>query len=445
MSISVPGPPPEGLGNHEDLGVADELIAQIAARVDQRAGELTYMRRWLHARPELSRAENETTAALRERLEVEGLTPRVLTVGTGLVCDIGSAGPLVALRADIDALAMTDEKEVPYRSMTPGVCHACGHDVHMAVVLGAGLVLRDLIASGQVTGRIRLIFEPSEEAMPGGALDVISDGWLSGVSGVFGLHCDPKLDAGRVGARIGAITSASDFVGITLHGPGGHTARPALTVNLTDEAARLVRDLPIAVQAAVDRIGPVHVPGTGEVRFGEARLVFGTMHSGSASNVIPADAELTGSLRTPDPPVSDALATILPRTIAEVLATDLRPDGAGYRGSRGDGLSWELVHRRGVIPVVNDAAATRTLARAAARVGGPSAVADTPHSWGGDTFGWYLDHVPGCYARLGTHWPGREHRLDLHRPAFDVDEAAIPFGVRVLALTALSWMAHLSA
>jgi amidohydrolase len=314
----------------------------------------------------------------------------------------------------------------------------------MAVVLGAGLVLREVLASGRIEGRVRLIFEPSEEAMPGGALDVIADGWMRGVSGVFGLHCDPKLNAGRVGARIGAITSASDFVGITLHGPGGHTARPALTVNLTDEAARLVRDLPIAVQAAVDRLGPVHVPGTGEVRFGEARLVFGTMHSGSASNVIPADAELTGSLRTPDPQVSDALSTILPRAIAEVLATDLRPAASGYLGARGDGLHWELRHLRGVIPVVNDAEATRTLARAARRVGGAEAVADTTHSWGGDTFGWYLDHVPGCYARLGTHWPDREIHLDLHRPAFDVDEAAIPFGVRVLAMTALGWMAQIS-
>jgi amidohydrolase len=446
MSISVPGPPPEGLGDHDDLLAVDpELVAEVNTRVDQRAGELTYMRRWLHARPELSRVEHETTAALRERLEVERLTPAVLSVGTGLVCDIGDSGPLVALRADIDALAMTDEKDVPYRSIIPGVCHACGHDVHMAVVLGAGLVLRDLLAAGRANGRVRLIFEPSEEAMPGGALDVIADGWLDDVGGVFGLHCDPKLDAGRIGARIGAITSASDFVGITLHGPGGHTARPALTVNLTDEAARLVRDLPIAVQAAVDRLGPVHVPGTGEVRFGEARLVFGSMHSGSASNVIPAEAELTGSLRTPDPQVADALSMILPRAIAEVLATDLRPAQSGHLGARGDGLHWELVHRRGVIPVVNDADATRTIARATRRLGGPQAVADTPHSWGGDTFGWYLDHVPGCYARLGTHWPGRERHLDLHRPTFDVDESAIPFGVRVLALTALGWLARTSA
>ena len=127
MSISVPGPPPQGLGDHDDvLAVDPELVAQVDARVEQRTGELVYMRRWLHARPEVSRAEHETTAALRERLQAEGLSPRVLRSGTGLICDMGRRGPLVALRADIDALAMTDEKDVPYRSITPGAAMRAG-------------------------------------------------------------------------------------------------------------------------------------------------------------------------------------------------------------------------------------------------------------------------------------------------------------------------------
>jgi amidohydrolase len=442
MTVSVPGPPAEGLEPGGDAPIDPDLAAAVRALATTRAGELTYMRRWLHARPEPSRKEFETTAALRERLEVEGLSPRTLPSGTGLICDIGAGGPLVALRADIDALTMSDAKNVPYRSTNPGVCHACGHDVHMAVVLGAGLVLRDLIDAGRWTGRVRLIFEPSEEAMPGGALDVLAEGGLDGVCGVFGLHCDPKLDAGTIGARIGAITSASDYVRIVLHGPGGHTARPALTVNLTDEAARLVRELPVAIQVDVDELGPVSVPGSSAKRPGEARLVFGTVHSGSASNVIPAEAEITGTLRTPDPSVSDALPAILPRTIARVLGTDVRPDQTGHVGARDDGLHWSLVHQRGVVPVVNDAGATRTVAAAARLAGGPDAVRDTPHSWGGDTFGWYVAQVPGCYARLGTDWPNASRHLDLHRPQFDVDEAAIPFGVKVLALTAIGWAAH---
>ena len=133
-----------------------------------------YTRRWLHARPEVSRAEHETTAVLRERLQAEGLAPRLLSVGTGLICDIGTEGPLVALRADIDALAMSDTKEVPYRSMNEGACHACGHT---CTRLSSWEPVSAAVAteSGRVRGRLRLIFEPSEEAMPGGALDVIAD------------------------------------------------------------------------------------------------------------------------------------------------------------------------------------------------------------------------------------------------------------------------------
>ncbi|MCU0301794.1 MAG: amidohydrolase [Candidatus Nanopelagicales bacterium] len=446
MSISVPGAPVQDLGEGtEALALDPELLHVVTAMVEHRSGELVYMRRWLHARPEVSRAEHETTAALRERLMVEGLDPQVLRVGTGLVCDIGTAGPLVALRADIDALAMHDAKDVPYRSIHDGACHACGHDVHMAVVLGAGLILRDLIASGRVRGRIRLIFEPSEEDMPGGALDVIDEGWLEGVGGVFGVHCDPKLRAGRLGCRIGPITSASDRLAVRLTGPGGHTARPGLTVNLADEAARLVRELPGAVQDAVHGLGlgPSEAGGLPDAVRDEIRLVFGSIHTGSAANVIPAEAELTGSLRTPDPGVSDALPTIVPRAIAAVLATDMRPYGAGHHGARSDGLRWELDHQRGVTAVVNDAEATRMVARAARAAGGADAVADTPHSWGGDTFGWYLDHAPGCYARLGTHPPGPGEYLDLHRPTFDVDERSIPFGATSLVLASIGWLAHL--
>ncbi len=444
MSISVPGAPAQELGEGAAvLALPPEVVHLVDAMVEHRSGELAYMRRWLHARPEVSRAEHETTAALRERLMVEGLAPRVLTVGTGLLCDIGTEGPLVALRADIDALAMHDAKDVPYRSLNDGACHACGHDVHTAIVLGAGLVLRELIGSGHVRGRVRLVFEPSEEGLPGGAIDVIADGGLQGVSAIFGVHCDPKLDAGLVGCRIGPITSASDHLGITMTGPGGHTARPALTVNLADEAAKLVRELPGAVEALLQEqglTGPGAARGAGEAPVGEIRLVFGTIHTGSASNVIPSEAELTGSLRTSDPAVADVLHEVAPASIATVLGTDMTTDGTSSAGQRPDGLTWALVHRRGVPPVVNDAAATRMVARAARLAGGPDVVRDTPHSWGGDTFGWYLHHVPGCYARLGTNWPGNEALLDLHRPTFDVDEQAIGFGVRTLVLAAIGWM-----
>ena len=446
MTSTVAGLPAPGLGPEDgELDLDPDLVQTVHRLVEHRAGELVYMRRWLHARPEVSRAEHQTTAALRERLEVEGLAPKVLDVGTGLVCDLGYEGPLVALRADIDALAMQDVKEVPYRSMNHGACHACGHDVHTTAVLGAGLVLRELITAGRVAGRVRLIFEPSEEAMPGGALDVIAEGWLKDVTGIFGVHCDPKLDVGHLGCRMGALTSASDYLGISLQGPGGHTARPELTVNLVDVVAQLVRELPGAVQAGVDaHRSPFGRRGRAE-RLAELRLVFGTVHTGSAANVIPAEAMVEGSLRTPWPDVSETFATVVPRAIASVLRTDLRPDADGFVGERADGLRWHLRHRRGVTAVLNDPEATRLVARAARTVGGTDAVRDTPHSWGGDTFGWYLDHVPGCYARLGTRRAGSDELLDLHRPDFDIDESAILFATRILVLTALAWIERESA
>lgn len=433
MSEAVADQPVQALAPPTPLELPGSLIAAVDTMVAARSGELTTMRRWLHARPETSRNERETTTAIAERLMVEGLEPRQLTCGTGLICDIGEEGATVALRADIDALAMADAKSVPYRSLQPNVCHACGHDVHTAVVTGAGLVLRDLSARGLVPGRVRLVFEPSEEAFPGGALDVISDGGMTDVSCIFGVHCDPKVDAEKLGLRIGAITSASDAVDIDLFGPGGHTARPHLTVNLAEVTAQLVLELPNAVQAAVAHLGT-------------SRLVFGAIHTGSAPNVIPAKARISGSLRTPDQAVWDVCSFVVPRTISEVLGTDLRPTGeVGYEGSRHDGLEWRLHFRRGTPVVINDPAAANLMGRAARAVAGESAVVDSPHSWGADTFGWYLHSVPGCYARLGTHWPHRPERLDLHRPDFDVDERAIGFGVKVLVLSTLARLRGLAA
>ena len=183
--------------------------------------ELVAFRRRIHAHPEVSWAEVETTAAEVDRLAVAGLKPVGLPDSTGLVCDLrtgapspfgASAGdqPIVALRADLDALAMEDDKDVAYRSTRPGVAHACGHDVHTTVVLGAALALAEAAEHGE-TGRVRFIFEPAEEALPGGALEVIESGALRGVGSMLGVHCDPKIDVGQVALRPGAITSAADM------------------------------------------------------------------------------------------------------------------------------------------------------------------------------------------------------------------------------------------
>ncbi len=208
------------------MSVSDYTRAWLADHSD----ELVTWRRHIHAHPELGRQEFATTQFVASRLADAGLNPKVLPGGTGLTCDFGPEdGPRVALRADMDALPMAERTGAPYTSLVPGVAHACGHDGHTAILLGAGLALASV---PELPTGVRLIFQAAEELMPGGAIDAIAAGALSGVSRIFALHCDPRLAVGRVAVTPGPITSAADQVEITLASPGGHTSRPHLTGDL---------------------------------------------------------------------------------------------------------------------------------------------------------------------------------------------------------------------
>jgi amidohydrolase len=380
---------------------------------------LIALRRNLHAHPELSGQEQATTDLVQERLELAGLRPRRLAVGVGLVCDIDPAtssapdvrpgGGRLALRADLDALAMADEKDVAYRSQVPGVSHACGHDVHTTIVLGTALYFarhRELLP-----GPLRFIFQPAEERVPGGALDVIIDDGLGGVDAIVGLHCEPKLDVGSIGLKHGPISSAADMAVITLSGPGGHTARPELTVDLISLAAAIVRELPERVAARV-----AHLDGDDAL----VKLVFGAIHAGDAANVIPTQCVLKASIRTPSLPVWDQLPLVVEQELRALV------DAVG--------ATLHLDYTHGVPPVVNDVVVTDIVAAAAATVVGDASVAPVHQSWGGDDFAWFTREVPGTYVRLGVRDPGGP-TLDLHAGHFDVDERAIEIGVRLLAGT----------
>ena len=377
------------------------------------ADELVRVRRDLHSHPELGNQEHRTTRLLVDRLSRAGLTPQVLEGGTGLVCDVGGGGgPVVVLRADIDALPLQDEKLVPYRSTVDGVCHACGHDVHTAAVLGAGLALAE--AAGQLSGTVRLVFQPAEEKMPGGALDVIREGWMDGVSSVYGLHCDPALEVGRVGLKSGALTAAADALEVVLSGPGGHTSRPHNTVDLVHVLATVATGLPDALSRLVD-------PRAGLC------LVWGHVSAGVAANAIPRRGVLKGTLRVLDIDAWRDAPSLVQRLVDGLVA----PYGAHA----------EVHYQRGVPPVVNDPSATAVFSAAVQAALGSSAAVPTLQSLGGEDFAWYLDHVPGAMARLGVRPPGQVRPHDLHQGAFDVDEAALPVAVRVLvgvALAALS-------
>ncbi|MFE9377880.1 amidohydrolase [Streptomyces sp. NPDC006855] len=376
--------------------------------------ELIAFRRDLHMHPELGNQEFRTTAAIKDRLERAGLKPKVLAVGTGLMCDVGEwdgVTPMLALRADIDALPIPDTKAgVPYRSTVPDRAHACGHDVHTTTVLGAGLVLADLARQGRLPNAVRLVFQPAEEVLPGGAVDAIESGVLDGVGRIIGVHCDPKVDVGRIGLRIGAITSACDRLEITLDGPGGHTARPHLTTDLVTAAARIAVDVPALLARRVD------------ARAGLA-LTWGRLETGHAPNVIPQHAELSGTVRCLNLDAWREAPDLVHAAIDEV---------AGMHRAKS-----VINYVRGVPPVVNDAESIGLLDAAMTERRGSYAIEDTEQSLGGEDFSWYLERVPGAMARLGVRTPGDTRGLDLHRGDFDVDEEAITVGVELFTAAAL--------
>jgi amidohydrolase len=381
---------------------------ELNAFLGHKREHLAALRRDLHAHPELGGHEHRTTERIAAELTAVGLEPRTLPTGTGLLCDIGDSPAVVGVRADIDALPLADAKDVSYRSTIDGACHACGHDVHATVVTGAGLYLAGLAAAGRLSRGVRLVFQPAEEVMPGGALDVIAAGGLDGLERIYAVHCDPSLPVGRVGLRVGPITSATDLIEVRLQGPGGHTARPHRTVDLAAALGDVVARVPAVLARRVD-------PRAG------VNLVFGEMHAGSAPNVIPRSGVARGTLRMLDHKAWEMIPPLLDEAIRTVAAP--------Y------GVEVEVIHQRGVPPVVNDAQAVAELAAAAAQISADAAC-DTEQSLGGEDFGWFLEKVSGALARLGVRSPGAGSASDLHQPTFDVDEACIDVGVQLLASVA---------
>ncbi|MFC4586633.1 M20 family metallopeptidase [Sphaerisporangium corydalis] len=391
---------------------ARDLRGELDAFLNVNDESLIAFRRDLHAHPELGFVEHRTTERIAGRLAEAGLVPTPLPRGTGLICDIGSGdGPTVALRADIDALPLPDEKDVPYRSTVPGVCHACGHDVHTSIVLGTGLFLAEQAAAGLLPGRVRLIFQPAEEVMPGGALKVLEAGGISGVDRIFGLHCDPRVDVGRLGLRVGAITGACDKVTVRVAGPGGHTARPHLTADLVFALAKIITELPAALSRRVDPRSSLS-------------LVWGRIQAGSVANAIPDDGLAEGTIRCLDEQAWHEAPDLFKSLLDSVAVA--------Y------GVDAEMNYIRGVPPTINEVTSVQMLRDAAGQVLGPEATVPTPQSLGGEDFGWYLESVPGAYARLGVRTPGATRQIDIHQGTFDVDERCIGVGVSVMAATALT-------
>jgi amidohydrolase len=383
------------------------LTARTNACVDDLTPELVELRRDLHAHPELSWHEERTAGVVSKRLGEAGLVTRPLG-STGLMVEVGeNPGPVIALRADLDALPVEDLTPDPWRSSIDGVAHACGHDVHTSGLVGAGLALQSVAAD--LPGRVRLVFQPAEEIMPGGALMSIKSGALDGVSRIFGLHCDPGIDVGQLGLREGPLTGAADSLDVRLTGKGGHTSRPHLTEDLTFALGKLVTELPAVLSRRLDPRAGVSV-------------VWGLVRAGSAMNVIPAVGRAAGTVRMLDAVAWADAEHLVRETVSQIVEP--------Y------GVTPEVIYVRGVPPVINDHVSTVLLGRAIEDVVGESGHISTTQSLGGEDFAWFLEHVPGAMARLGTRTPGGP-TYDLHQGDLRVDEAAAPIAAKVLAAAAL--------
>jgi amidohydrolase len=390
--------------------MADATVA--VDSVEPVRADVVGWRRHLHRHPELSFHERETAAFIADTLAgFDGGLDVERPAENSVVARLGTGrpGPVVALRADIDALPIDEQSGVDFASERPGVMHACGHDAHTAMLLGAARLLtegRDRLPRGE----LRFLFQPAEELAPGGARDLVAAGVVDGAALVFGVHVWTSLEAGRVAAMPGPFMAAADFFTLAITGPGGHGGMPHQATDTVAIAAQVVTNLQHVVARRIDPLEP-------------AVVTVGAFHAGDAPNVLPGRAELAGTARSFDPAVRDRL----PALIEDVVRGVTSAHGAGY----------ELDYQRGYAPVVNDERAT-ALVRAAID---PDARAELPPIMGGDDFSAYLAKAPGCYAFVGARSDEAGATYPHHHPCFRIDERALPVGVRLhvdVAMRALS-------
>lgn len=371
--------------------------SQIAELTRQVLPQIIELRRAIHRNPELGWEEVETTRRVVEALRAAGVDAVARETGLGAVVDVGTGANAVGFRADLDGLPISEQNDVPYRSQIEGVMHACGHDVHAAIGVGIAAVMNRLDDLG---GRVRFVFQPAEEKIPGGAMELRAERVHEGLRCIIGFHVDPSLEPGKVGLRIGGITGASDRFRIHLSGPGGHTSRPHQTVDLIAIAGRVISELPPIIRATIDPREPL-------------ALVFGSIHGGSAENVIPTELTLGGTARM----FNHDLWRDMPKMIEKAVGDLVHPSGARF----------ELDYFRGSPPTVNDENVIHTVRLAINEVLGPDADVETHQSLGSEDFAWFLEDIPGALLRLGSAITG--HTVDLHSATFDIDETAIEVGI----------------
>lgn len=399
------------------------MIEQLKKIIGSLHANMMEWRRHLHRNPELSFQELNTVAFVIERLEAEGIEVRggvgKLTPdapGTGAIALVqGSKSPsdkCIALRADLDALPITEVGKEAYCSLTPGVMHACGHDAHTAMVLGAGIALHRMRA--EWSGTVMLVFQPGEEKEPGGASLLVKEGVLNDPkpSGILGQHVTPELPIGKLGFRSGAFMAAADELYITVKGRGGHAGSPHMCVDPVVIAAHLI----LALQQVVSRNNR---PGRPMV------LSLGKVIANGATNIIPDEVRIEGTMRTFDEAWREELHTMLPELAKGIC--------------KGLGGDVDLTIVKGSPVVKNDPELTARIRSAAVEFMGEDNIVDMDIRMGAEDFAYYTHVMPGCFFRLGTGNPSKPGTTSgLHRAEFDIDEDALSIGAGMMAWGAIS-------
>jgi amidohydrolase len=386
----------------------------IKHEIAQRHSSLIELRRDFHQYPELAMEETRTAGVIAERLRASGLEVRTGVGNTGVVGVLrgGHPGKTLAIRADIDALPVQEENDLPFKSKVPGKMHACGHDGHAAI----GLTVADILAhhSKDLHGNVTFLFQPAEERI-GGAQPMIRDGALKNpdVDAVIALHLWNGLPAGHVGVRAGATFASADGFTIKVRGRGGHGAMPHQAVDPVVAAAQIV----LALQSLVSReISP----------FNPAVVTVGSIHGGTAFNIIPDGVEMQGTFRTFDAGDRAFLARRIPE-LTQNIAASLRTTA-------------EVEMTQGCPPCVSDEGMTRLVQRAAAEAIGEQNIHDDQLTTGSDDMAFFLNAVPGCYFVAGTQNSAKGYDAPHHSPRFKIDEDGLPVGVEVMVRSALDYL-----
>jgi len=384
------------------------LLEKIKSRAKDFTADALAIRHHLHAHPELSYQEFETSAYIQNQLTAYGI-PFTVMATTGVVGIIEGKNPasrIVALRADIDALPITEENQVPYRSRNEGVMHACGHDVHTSCLLGAARILQEL--KNEWEGTVKLIFQPGEERNPGGASIMIREGVLENPKPevIFGLHVHPQMEVGKLSFRSGKVMASADEIYITIKGKGGHAAAPHWTTDTILVASHLI----VALQQIVSRKSSPFSPSV---------LSICSIQGGHTTNVIPAEVKLMGTFRTMDESWRFKAHELIEKQARAIAA----------------GMDAEIEFRIDVgYPSVYNHEGLNLIAKNLAETFmGHEKVEDTELRMGAEDFGYYSQHIPGCFYRLGTGNIDKGIISGVHTPTFNIDESAIPIGMGIMA------------